>query len=114
MGKWINRAVLVIRPRKPYLDWAAGIDEEAPEHAKTLENKVSIYLVGEDPKGKQETAPLDGYFKKIFEEELAAWSIDKGDWPKGRTLELFLQWFDVARESVATDLEKGPIKHEKV
>ena len=112
MKRWINRAAIVVRPGRPYVEWASRLDDEAPEHAKLLEKRISIYLVGEDPDEKEETAPLERCFKKIFEAELAAWSIDRGDWPKKRTLELFLQWFDVARESVVTDLEAGPIRHE--
>ena len=91
MKRWLNRAAIVVRPARPYIEWASRLDDEAPEHAKDLEKRVSVYLVGEDPEEREETAPLDRYFKRIFEAELAAWSIDKRDWPKGRTLELFLQ-----------------------
>lgn len=112
MPRWINRAAIVVRPGRPYVEWASQLDDEAPEHAKDLGKRVSIYLVGEDPDEREETAPLERYVKKIFEAELAAWSIDRADWPKERTMAMFLQWFDVARESVVTDLESGPIKHE--
>ena len=50
----------------------------------------------------------------LLELTCKAAKIDKGEWPKERTLQMFLEWFDVARESVVTDLESGPIKHEKV
>ncbi len=112
MPRWINRAAIVVRPGRPYIEWASRLDDEAPAHAKDMEKRVSIYLVGEDPNEKEETAPLDRYFKKIFEAELSAWWTNKADWPKGRTLQMFLQWFDVARESVVADLESGQIKHE--
>lgn len=112
MPRWINRAALVVRPAKPFLDWASGLDDEASEHSKILAKRVSIYLVAEDPNQEEETAPVERYFKKIFETELSAWSIEKSDWPKDRTLQTFLQWFDVAQESVVTDLETGPIKHD--
>jgi len=49
MPRWINRAALVVRPAKPFIDWASSLDEEAPEHAKDLAKRISIYLVGEDP-----------------------------------------------------------------
>lgn len=113
MPRWINRAAIVVRPARHYIEWASELDDEAPEHSKMLEKRVSIYLVAEDPDENEETAPLDHYYKKIFEAELAAWSIAKTDWPKDRTLQMFLQWFDVARESIVTDLESGPIEHER-
>ena len=112
-SRWINRAVIVVRPGRPFIDWASRLDDEAPGQAHDLEKRVSVYLGGEDPEEKEETAPLEGYYKKIFEDQLGGWSLDKGDWPKDRTLAMFLQWFDVARESVVTDLESGPIVHEQ-
>ena len=112
MARCINRTAIVIRPRQPYLDWAAGVDDEAPEHAKGLEKRVSIYLVAEDPAGKEETAPLEDYYEEIFETELAAWWTDEKDWPENLTLKMFQDWFEVTGESIVTDLEDGPIDHE--
>jgi len=113
MKRWINRAAIVVRPGRPYLEWASRLDDEAPEHAKALADRVSIYLVAEDPAEKNETAPLADYYQEIFEKELGAWSEDENQWPQPRTLAIFQEWFDVAQESVVTDLESGPIKHEK-
>lgn len=113
MPRSINRAALVVRPRQPYLDWAASVDDEAPEHAKTLLNRVSVYLVGEDPKEEAETAPLENYYEEIFELELAAWDQDEVQWPAPRTLALFHEWFEAVGESIVTDLVPTPIKTEK-
>lgn len=112
MTRWINRAAFVIRPAKPFLEWAASLDDEAPEQSKDLEKRISIYLVAEDPEENEETAPLENYWRQIFEEQLAGWSQDEDEWPTSRTLTMFKEWFDVASESVVTDLESGPIKHE--
>lgn len=114
MARWINRAALVVRPAKPFLDWAAGLDEEAAEQGKDMAKRVSIYLVAEDPKERAETAPLENYWREIFEEQLAGWSQDEAEWPRGRSLEMFENWFEVIGESVIVDLEAGPIKREKV
>lgn len=32
--RWINRAAIVVRPGRPYIEWASRLDDEAPEHAK--------------------------------------------------------------------------------
>ena len=113
MPRSINRAALVVRPRQPYLDWAASVDAEAPEHAKALLNRVSVYLVAEDPKGQEETSPLENYYEEIFELELAAWYTDEDQWPKLRTLALFHEWFEAVGESLVVDLESNPIKTER-
>lgn len=114
MARCINRAAIVVRPRQPYLDWAAGLDEDAPQHAKGLEKRVSIYLVAEDPAGKEETAPLEDYYEEIFETELAAWWTSENDWPETRTFKMFHEWFEVVGESVVTDLESTLIEVETV
>lgn len=112
MKRWINRAALVIRPAKPFLDWAAGLDEDAAEDVKDLANRVSVYLVAEDPNEEEETAPLKNYWRQIFEEQLAGWSQDESDWQEKRSLATFKQWFEVTGESIVVDLESGPIDHE--
>ena len=114
MSRMINRAAVIVRPKKPFLDWAASTDEEAPEHVKDWKDHVSIYLVGEDPQGRQETAPLKRYFQAIFERELGGWYTDKRAWPKTRDLKTFREWFDVVGESVIIDLEGGPLKTEEI
>jgi len=115
MERWINRAAIVVRPARPYLEWASRLkddsDDDAAEQTKELEKHVAVYLVAEDLSGKEETAPLEQYFKQIFEAELSAWWTDENDWPQERTLSTFQEWFEVARESVVTDLAPGSIKH---
>lgn len=112
MKRWINRAALVVRPGKPFLDWAAGLDDEAPEQVQDLSNRVSVYLVDEDPDEREETAPLEKYWRGIFEEQLAGWSQAEDEWPKSLSLEMFKQWFEITGESIVVDLGRGPIKQE--
>lgn len=61
MPRWINRAAIVIRPARPYIEWASRVDDDAPEQAKELDKRVSIYLVAEDPNEKGETAPHEAH-----------------------------------------------------
>jgi hypothetical protein len=99
--KMINRAVLVVRPREPYLDWAASLDDDAPTAVESLQDCVSVYLVPEDPTGREETPPLEDFFTEIFERELEEWCTDESAWPERRDLETFELWFDVTGESIA-------------
>lgn len=108
----LNRAALVVRPREPYLKWAASIDDEAAEAAIPLRARVSVYLVAEDPRGEEESAPLENYFEEIFEHELEAWYTDENRWPPVRDMVTFLEWFDVSRESIVLDLESYKLQTE--
>ena len=108
----VNRSAFVVRPREPYLRWAAGIDDDPADAMETLRRHVSIYLVAEDPRGEAETAPLADYCEEIFEMELEAWSLDEGRWPETRDLVTFVQWFDVTGESIVVDLETTRLRAE--
>lgn len=111
---YINRSAFIIRPKEPYLKWAIKIDPEGESHIEYFKERVSVYLVSQDPKEEQETAPLKGFYKTIFEEELAAWHLDESAWPQPRTLKMFYKWFEVKGESMIADLGKGPLQTEEL
>ena len=110
----VNRAAIIVRPKEPYLRWAASLDEEAPDTVRGLRDKVSIYLVPEDPSEQEETPPVELFFEEIFELELEAWTEDEAEWPTVRDFGIFQEWFDVARESVVVDLGHGEIEIEEL
>ena len=108
----VNRAAIIVRPKAPYVQWAASLDAESADLAPDLHGKVSIYLVPEDMTGEEETPPLELFFRAIFEHELEAWTEDRAEWPQARDLKTFREWFDVARESVVVDLGQGELEIE--
>jgi hypothetical protein len=110
----LNRSAFVVRPKEPYLQWAAGIDADSAEAAEVLRGQASVYLVPRDPLDREETAPLADYFSEIFRIELEAWSLDEGQWPATRDLETFRRWFDVVGESIVVDLAGGRLRIEEL
>ncbi len=100
----MNRAAFVVRPREPYLRWAAGVDEDAPAEARSLAGRAAVYLVPEDPTGREETPPLADYFEEIFRVELESWDTEERGWPPVRDLKIFLEWFEVVGQSMVVDL----------
>ncbi len=112
--KVINRAVLVVRFREPFIRWAASLDEKAPAHAAGLRTAVSVYLVPEDPSEEHETPPLEQFFETIFTRELKDWWEDESDWPTSRDFATFQAWFDVTGDSTVVDLGRGQIRIEQL
>ncbi|MFO7769371.1 MAG: hypothetical protein R6W82_10520 [bacterium] len=110
----INRSAVVVRPKDPYLEWASGTDEKAKETAHWMRDRAAVYLLPEDPTGREETPPLEGFYARIFEHELEAWHLDRSTWPGPRTLEMFHEWFEVVRESIVVDLADGPVSVEEL
>lgn len=110
----VNRSALVVRPKEPYIEWAAGLDDEAPREVESMRDHCSVYLVAPDPRGEQESAPIELYFEWIFEVELGGWHTDPDDWPEPRDLRTFHEWFDVKAQSIVFDLEDTALRVEEI
>jgi hypothetical protein len=98
----INRAVLIARPKQPFLDWAASLDDSGvlPD-ASGEQNAYLIPLFEED----SDVPPiLEQVHRSIFENELWSWDTDESHWPKVRDLETFQKWFALEVHSVVEDL----------
>ena len=98
----LNRGVLIIRPKQPYIDWAAGLDDSGvvPE----FEGEKTAYLIPSFEDDAEAEAILEQNFADIFERELEGWHIDESVWPKKRTFSMFKQWFHLELHSVVEDL----------
>lgn len=104
--KIINRHAVVITAKKPYFDWAASIDEEAPDDAAMLsEAAPSVYLIEPDETPDGEPILSEPTARRIFESELASWHGDDADWPQDRNIDTFRTWFDVQVQGMVIDLE---------
>ncbi|MBF0453897.1 MAG: hypothetical protein HQL72_03645 [Magnetococcales bacterium] len=108
----INRAILIVKPRTPYLDWVNGLNQsEKPVTYDELITEQSVFLIPEVDEGELELH-VRRHFKTIFENELEGWSLDHGDWPQKRTFKLFKEWFQLEWGSEVYDLGRGEIERE--
>jgi hypothetical protein len=105
----INRAAYVVRPREPYLKWAAGLEDDSPSIVEVLRKQAAVYLVPEEPTGQEAAPPIAEFYQAIFEAELRAWDEDESSWPEPRNAKTFREWFEVAAQSIVVDLGTGPI-----
>lgn len=110
----LNRSALIVLPKEPYLQWASELDEDSTQLAEDLRGRCSVYLVAPDPRDEQESAPIERYYKRIFEMELEAWHLDMDDWPASRDYRTFQQWFKVQALSIVVDLAAGPLRIEEL
>lgn len=98
----LNRGVLIVRPRQPYHDWAARLDDSGivsdPEDEKT------VYLIPEFESDTEAWEVLEDVYAEIFERELEGWHTDESAWPQNRTFAMFKEWFDIELHSVVEDL----------
>ena len=109
--KTINRTVITIIPRQPYIDWANSFDDNGPKLETDKKLAVSILI-----SDKYDEYNYEKFIKKnysdIFEEELDAWMSDPNDWPKNRTYQMFNDWFEVLVSEFVIDMGDGSVEHE--
>ncbi len=116
----VNRYILVVTPKQPYVDWVTSLDTEEPEPGDivfSLEEAQRYhqtnYLVPYDWDSDPVVAWLDGNFDIFFQCELMGIEDDPSRWPTPRTLELFEAWFETELLDAPFDTTREPvfIKH---
>ena len=111
----INRAIAVIKPRQPFIDWVNSLDGDQPRLTLAqARSDIRMLLIPEPERcqGGHRFIELNHAF--IFEDELTVWSRDKARWPEPRTLSLFGEWFDVEIHDMDFDLQEDQIVSEEL
>ena len=92
----INRAVVILKCKDPFIQWMNDADPYDDNPGITLEGinqENTVYLIDEnDAANLEEWISLN--FVQLFESELEDWYTDESLWPKNRTRKLFDEWFD--------------------
>lgn len=105
----INRSLLVVRAKEPFLDWVNSLPDPADVTLENLNEDRSAFLLPEYEEDRRKDYLLRKYFAEIFEEELSGWWGDPDDWPTQRDLRTFKKWFEVEFHSLVFDLVEKPI-----
>jgi hypothetical protein len=113
MQSFENRSSLLIMPKEPFREWAKLYNEESQDVLDARLKEKHIYLVAY---AYQEDLIdiLRPYYVEILEYELNSWNYIRQEWPENRSLELFLDWFEVILCDDIFDLESEEIETEKV
>jgi hypothetical protein len=107
----LNRDLLVVRLKQPFVDWVNEADPYPDGSRLTLgevNEDVSTYLIHDSA-----SEDLDGWLEEcylhLFEAILEEWYVDEALWPQDRSLALFRRWCDVEIHSMVFDLVDGPL-----
>lgn len=114
----INRSVLIINTKQPFIDWAnslpdrSEIEIEFPPTLEALNADSTAYLIPEI----FDDMDLELYIEKswilLFEMQLAGWTSDEKLWPKKRSLKVFNDWFGFKCSSLVVDTwGKEPLEY---
>jgi hypothetical protein len=107
----LNRAVLIVRPAQPSLEWAAKLDDSGI--VPDVDREQTVYLVPEFESEAEQRQVLQEVFKEVFESELHGWHTEPSAWPRPLTLAMFRQWFSIEMHSVVEDLCADPIEDDE-
>jgi len=102
----INRSVVIIKPKQPYLDWVRMEEDELCQSTALAElrDDCPAYLVRTVWEPDDAQKMIGECWEKLFERALEGWITDESAWPKNRTLKMFREWFDVDCHSLVVDL----------
>lgn len=109
--KTINRTVVTITPKQPYVDWANSFHDGGPEFDSSEIQSTALLIPDRYDEFTYEKFIKQNY-EEIFEFELEAWMTDRDIWPEERSYKMFTEWFDVRVSDMVIDLGTDDIEIE--
>lgn len=109
----VNRGVLVVKPREPFIQWVASLGEWSLEDARqSAAQDCTAYLLPPSDSLEPDPAVMRAVYRYIWERELADWCIDPARWPQPRPRAQFREWFELTWCDMALDLCEVPLERE--
>ncbi len=109
----INRSVLTVRAKKPFLDWINSLPDPAKVSAAQINRDNTAYLLPDLTYHDDQEDVLEIFYEFIFQEQLSRWWSDESAWPKSREFNVFKTWFDVEFHSAVLDLVDAPLEDDE-
>ncbi len=101
----INRTLVMLVPRQPFLDWLNDADPtEEPLTAEELRDDCNVFLIPQFNDAVDSMKWIEKRWRMLFEHMLLEWIVDETMWPENRTLEMFREWFDIETHTMVWDL----------
>jgi hypothetical protein len=107
----LNRDLLIIRYKQPFIDWINEAEPNPDGEFITLEianDDPTAYLIHEYASEEFENWLSECYLT-LFENILGEWYTEPALWPQDRTLKLFKAWCDFELHSMVVDYVDGPL-----
>ena len=105
-----NRAAVIVKAKKPFLDWINYTD--GPKFTlETVNREGHVYLIPEHDTPKALEEILKELYEEIFVLELNSFCTDQGEWPK-LNYKMFREWFDIEVHSMVFDPDEDEIEKE--
>ncbi len=109
----VEKAVLQVKLKQPYLDWVKSLPEPGDFTLEVLNEENHIYLIPEYETTHELKLIIQKLYPEIFEVELGTWYKDKKLWPERRGYATFMEWFDLHVHSMVFDSYEDKIEKEE-
>jgi hypothetical protein len=101
----VDRVAAVIKPTAAMFDWLKNHPSKYDSVTlESLRKDCIVLLIPAFDGPRQSMEYIKQIYKGIFEAELISWGLAEQSWPKNRSLEIFLQWFEIEFHSVIYDV----------
>ncbi len=112
----LNRDLIVVRLKQPFVDWVNEADPYPDGSRMTLKEvneDLPAFLI-HDYACEDLEDWLEQHYETLFAELLEQWYVDDALWPQDITLELFKTWCDVGIHSMVIDLVDEPLVEDQL
>ena len=106
----VDRAALILKPKKPFLDWL--ISHDPKDKDVDLAEDLDVYLIPEFYNPEDFDVWLKTNFDVFFCDQMNHWYTDEKMWAQDRTFKLFKEWFNYKMHSMVWDTLEEPIEKE--
>ena len=106
---FLNRSVLVVRAREPFVDWACSVDDPVRVRPADAAASVNSFLIPEFGTEEESWAWIREHCDTVFELMLNDWYTDPELWPEDRGWGAFQLWFEAEHIDLAWDLVAEPL-----
>ncbi len=107
----LNRAALIVRPAKPFMDWAKSLDDS--DVLPDVDGEQTVYLIPEFEDDEEAKSVLRRVCGEVFARTLNAWHTDQTAWPKDRSLKIFKDWFTIEMHTLIEDVVAQPLEDDE-
>lgn len=108
---FVDRALAVIKPKQPFLDWLNSIGEHNILTLESLRSDCTAILIPEYQEPEEAILYIDEIYQTLFELELSSWYEESKYWPTDRSLKTFWEWFDIELSTILIDTCHEPLKN---
>jgi hypothetical protein len=107
---FINRSVVVLRPKGPFVRWVIKTSgQDHPPSREFIESASSAFLLPDFESDGEAQAWLQENCSILFELMLADWYEAPDTWPENREWSVFRDWFRIEHIDTAWDLVDEPL-----